>query len=565
MEQGEGLNSGFPPSHGDEWENSFTRRHRLMVRVSRLSDELTALFERADTGQLPTQEERRALAHLHEEWVEYLLLHDSMLSETSHASISPKEGRATTLCLGAHVFLELARIVFLRYLEPLQKAQDRAMQLEAEPADFPESEGEAFQILMLSGRHFPPEMADWCTPDAGNLHDFEQEESSGSEEEQEKEEEEEGPQDVHAVQCLPVNKRIMMLTQSELVWALAYLAQRIKFYSYSAFLGVFIKALLIRHAQLCCYTSNARVIDDSFFSVTRKPDEGYEPPDGASEEDAEDVTYQVVNRDYLIYTYFYFMPILSRVFYQGLFTLPGNRLSVAIPDGARARFIEWVKGTVLPSLGKDAVSDRWYIVCAELLAIPGDRKWFRYQYPNKPDKTVTILSTLRPALAEHFIAMTRVSDANVLAGIGERPESDLFMLDAIGMYFHVSVLKGLNWRDVFTVRHEQIPSRFDDLAKAAEVSLIGPEDPRAAMAMDNHAAFPLLLETCGVYGVWYKQKFFPARDTLEAALVWFLLVDRMPRPLLRGIPLKRTVLDPLFRPVRLFAQRGDGLYARPLE
>lgn len=533
----------MPPNLDDDWMDGFQKKALITRHVKSCTDFITELLENFNPEELLDTETRAKITTVFDHWKDFMVLYEVLLSETMEITISEEEQRATISCLGSHVFLLLSQLFFILKNGELATAKADLVRQKEIPKEVSDNVPYNQCLFLVRGNFMPAEYRGW-------FYDTKQAAMVREDEEEEDQDEEEDSDDLDDVELDP-NKQLIRLSQRELIHAIASFVQGIKYADYKPFLKVILEALWLRHAQLCMCNWSKSTLDHPEYRERRTL---------VDEELEQEIETQVINRDYLFLMYFYFSKLISRFFYSDLFYSNNNSAHIDVTPAERQNFMRWVKNDVIPNVGESVVMDTWPKICDFYFEVPGDREWFRFKYPQKPEEVITMLSTLRPQKAEEYIAMEKISTMNIFNGVGDRMESNIFLMYCLGIYFHTKVKPDTFWNELYVVNHEDIKYRFQDLVSPSEISVLNPVGAEGAAKR-----LPLLLQPFGKYGVWFDKKFIRCKDLLEAIYVWFKIVDTRTNCYLKGVFLRDAILDDIFRPITIYDEMSTNLGGRSIQ
>jgi len=544
------------------------RKHELLAAVSRLSDNTNQrLKELQEDFVQPDLETDRKMQATSDVWLEYFIVNRSWLKEIVPTVLDANTDRSVSLCIGAHVFLEYARLMFVIGAPKVNSVLNKT---EGQRPDRELSFWES--VTFISSKDLPVWMSDWnAIPreieeeseiDEGDGNVVEMQSLPGNEEE---EEDDDDYEVIPQIARLPPEKRVLEYSQREIMFCMAYLSQRIKYYSDSEFIDMFMNAILVRVGMLLASKYSPKILDMPNYREERMvpvDDDTGISTESSEENPTETEKICIVNRNFVFYVYFYCEPILSRIFYHNLFR--NNTFNLQLEDKDKSMVLEWIRKKVIPSIGQDSVGDRWTEMLRDLYTFEGDRDIFLQLYPNKPDKIVTILNTLRPIVAEDYLSQIEVSDENILNSIENRIEGNLFLFYALSAYFHSNVIKDYDWKKHFVLNRVTFDQQISRLEDGTSIELLVSEE-RDRDPNEERFDFPLIVEAMGNYGIWFRNAYWEGKTPLDALVAWMVLVDRFKIYSMAGINIKKNVLDSCFRPIRTYDQMGAGLYDKSLK
>lgn len=585
----------FPPNiqeDGDITKNLPAFKAATMESVAEMSafvyGLLGAMFrseeEAQRTGQprgFPSEGDAELVQDLSVEWINFLIIHRSWLKTTETVTIDKKQKRKTTLCPGSHIFSEISRAFYVANCkEAWQTHKDAQRLLDDGVFDIPDDCSFIFATQMVESRTFPPDLKHWIArykPPKRRETAQEIEERAArltsvipltqkQIAEQERKKLEEDPYHGLAEELLldfPVEKKVVLFTQKELIFTIRMITHRLRSAGYQPYIGHLINAVLFRHGEFVSRMWGPAVLDDPFMREERlvlKRDPKGGPPT--------EQTVYVVNRDYLFFSYYYLEPLASRLYLHTKFTSPHYQANFSpdtISPERKAAVLRWIKETVLPSLGTDTLDEVWQETCDELFEFSGDYDWFKYRYPRDPTSVNTMLRKLRPVIAQGYMIQRESSMENIIHGIGERFSSNLFAAQAIGKY--IWGVTGRNWWEIFMVPNDGIHHYFDKFVQEEEMHLthIGlAAEGNHPREVEPAGSPPLLLEVFSNYGIWHGQGYWNTDNLFDATVAWFSICDRLGYHHIDGYNIKAPILDAIFRPVVLYENLKPTLYGKSL-
>jgi hypothetical protein len=224
----------------------------------------------------------------------------------------------------------------------------------------------------------------------------------------------------------------------------------------------------------------------------------------------------VPNQDYMMFCTIYFNHLLRRLYYYD--KLKENMGSVELPSGSVQRCKEWVKTSVLDSLGTEGFEDAYSSACEQCYHFPGDTQWFQYRYPARQPVTGPVLDCIRPVFAKRYFSDDRVTKDPILAAVDRCDHqgqcSRVFVLVALDQYMKTHY--NASWRDAVVIDNEGIELSQFKLVKANA---------------------PCLLQLLSRYWVYDQARIYPCDNIYSAITTWMYILREKYNAALFGVSL----------------------------
>jgi hypothetical protein len=575
----------YPPDIDIFIQEDSTRESALaavMTQVEMLASYLTTVLEattmrpeRLDPDMIDELED------LHDKWLAFIILNRPYIKIQDNIEVDTRSQRWCNFVPGSHVMWELSRINIYMRIFDCMTSRAEGEELFALHGTIPPDAPLEVAICMMNSKVFPKEWSHWVDrfiPPIKPLTAHEKDILKAAQERVVAL----TPDQQREVDALQTNKDpyrnvsadevvswpdgidVINFNQRQLIFAISFLARQIIELPKTPLLVQLIEAVYFRHCMLVSYPWEGDVLNHPEYREEKKmlvqPDDADEP---------EEITVFIPNRDYLVYSYMYLEPLLSRLYFDKLFTSDGTRVDIDARGeelvDLQDRVASWITNDVAKSLGRDTLRKIWQETCDAVYDFPGDYDWFKYLYPNKAANIGSILVQLRKIVSEAYYVRKEISVASVIHNIGIKAASDQYALQLIGAFFVDTDYSDFNWYNRFVVDQDEIHHHFDmfEDVKDLELSrgiLTGTDnDP-----VNHNGTPPIIVEIFASCGVWYKHRYWEAPSKFMALVAWIIMCERDEHYVVDGIQIKHAILDPIFRPVVAQTALTHDLYERSI-
>lgn len=283
-------------------------------------------------------------------------------------------------------------------------------------------------------------------------------------------------------QVLPNDKAVLEYSQSEIQQTFLLMTEQIDHLPFSAIKETkeLLHYVFLRNSMFIREKTN--VMDVSYFTQGEFP-----------------------NRDYLMFAGIYYHAIYRRISMVEL--IPRRSVDTITPESV-ARCRAWLEKET-EALSDEMFSEMYSKACDESYVFPGDKDWFLYRYPERPNHILTnILECFRGPLAKKYLNEHRLSKETVLGLILQNSQSGkcarMFAFEVINNC--IKIKTGLNWKDSVVIPNDAVEANEAELTHPSEV--------------------PFFVQIFSHYYVYHDNHIYVNDNFYYSFVIWLSLIDK---------------------------------------
>jgi hypothetical protein len=322
-------------------------------------------------------------------------------------------------------------------------------------------------------------------------------------------------------------KPVSMFVQNEIIICIQYLCERMldtpTDQTTVSDLKRLMNILMTRNGQVFCTHSSKDMMNVKDMRELTTNSEGK--------------VWTMFNRKYAMFCATYFTPIFKKIQLYDLFwpkRMIKEELNMPNMEEKIEQVRTWFRKDVCDSLGQDAFDDCYNGVLEDAYSVPGDKKWFKFNFPERPMAVGSILHEFRPELAKVYFSEERATKKTLWAS-AERYRHGFvaraFVFKAIDDYMINRYT--LEWRDYVVIEEQEFGSQM--------AKIYGENTPFLVQVMSRYWVFDNASQPQDICYTW------PTDCIYESIAVWFHILLTRYRGICMGVDLSHLI-NQIFQP-----------------